>query len=69
MKTKNFGILYLDRGQWKLYNNYSGFTSVEAAENEIDKVRNTGKHPLCLNHRVVIHQFDGKMIIGNGIRY
>ena len=69
MKTKTFGILYLDRGEWKLYNNDSSFTSVEAAKKEIDDVRNVGKHPLCLNRKVAIYQFDGKMIIGNAVRY
>lgn len=69
MKSNTFGILYLDRGQWKLYKNSSSFSSVNEAKNAIDVVRKTGTHLLCMNKRVVIYQFNGKMIVGNGIRY
>lgn len=69
MKNKTFGVLYIEYGQWKLYNNVSNFSSVNEAKNEINKVRKEGTHPLCLNHKVVIYQFKGKMIVKNGIRY
>ena len=67
MKSKTFKILYINRGQWKIFK--SSFSSVETAKQEIDNIRAEGKHPLSLNHKVVIYQFEGNEMIGNGIRY
>ena len=67
MKTKTFKILYLNNGQWK--NESNSFDTVNDAKNHVDELRKEGKHPLCSNHHVVIYEYEGKSIKGEGIRY
>lgn len=73
MKAKSFKVLYLENGNWKSLRDTNKkeitFNSEDEAKRHIDIIRSEGKHPLCLCHHVVIYQFNGYMIFGEGIRY